>query len=92
MGIMRAILGSHQRPADGCANLFQTNLSLICRLPATVSSLGIKDKNKEAHASWLFFFIGHKGFEQIIEEQFALFRDLPVLIIFTEIAFTERPI
>ncbi|CSB02878.1 Uncharacterised protein [Vibrio cholerae] len=31
MGIMRAILGSHQRPADGCANLFQTNLSLTCR-------------------------------------------------------------
>ncbi|PAR91763.1 hypothetical protein CGT73_15725 [Vibrio cholerae] len=41
MVIMRAILGSHQRPADGCANLFQTNLSLTCRLPATPSCLGI---------------------------------------------------
>ncbi|APF54373.1 hypothetical protein ASZ82_03014 [Vibrio cholerae] len=41
MGIVRAILGSHQRPADGCANLFQTNLSLTCRLPATPSGLGM---------------------------------------------------
>ncbi|TQO74934.1 hypothetical protein FLM10_19400 [Vibrio cholerae] len=41
MGVMRAILGSHQRPADGCANLFQTNLSLTCRLPATPSCLGM---------------------------------------------------
>ncbi|ARB80702.1 hypothetical protein B8T99_12220 [Vibrio cholerae] len=41
MGIMRAILGSHQRLAFGCANLFPTNLSLTCRLPATSSRLGI---------------------------------------------------
>ncbi|EKL23283.1 hypothetical protein VCHC50A2_3046B, partial [Vibrio cholerae HC-50A2] len=40
-GMMRAILGSQQRPADGCANFFQTNLSLTCCLPATPSSLGI---------------------------------------------------
>ncbi|CSI49954.1 Uncharacterised protein [Vibrio cholerae] len=42
MGIMRAILGSHQRQADGCANLFQTNLSLTCRPHATASGLGIR--------------------------------------------------
>ncbi len=41
MGIMRAIRGSHQRPAYGCSNLFQTNLSLTGRLPATPSGLGI---------------------------------------------------
>ncbi len=38
---MRAIRGSHQRPAYGCSNLFQTNLSLTCRLPAIPSGLGI---------------------------------------------------
>ncbi len=41
MGTMRAIRGSHRRPAYGCSNLFQTNLSLTCRLPATPSGLGI---------------------------------------------------
>ncbi|CRZ51235.1 Uncharacterised protein [Vibrio cholerae] len=71
MGIMRAILGSHQRPADGCANL-----SLVCRLPATASSLGIKDKNKEAHAP-----LGYSSSSAIKASSRSLRNSLPFSVI-----------